>query len=147
MNHSSPYQKNYIKNTTMNFKRGQDPKEAIGVGLKANAPLIGLLYKIEYKKDYNWDYTPSISERKTLNIVNSGEVIHILEGLVNGTIPLENFAFEKESEPESELVRDLKFFTEYKGKYLRYIDRTPIMVNYPMDNNIIHREYIFLIPE
>jgi len=128
----------------MNFERGLDPKEAIGVGLKANAPLIGALYRveIEYEGGYDRAY---VSERKVLSIIDSSEVPLILERVSQGIIPLDALAFEQDKPFGAEPPK-LEHFTNYRGKYLKYIDRT---IRHMARDTYDHynQEYIFLIPE
>jgi hypothetical protein len=131
----------------MQFERGLDPKEAIGIGLKAKAPVIGLLYKVEIEYDMNPNQA-YVAERKTLSIVDSSEVFLILEGISQGRMPLDAFAFEQESDFSKTGERQpLEFFTEYKGKYLKYVSRG---VSFRMsfdEYDHYNREYIFLIPQ
>jgi len=127
----------------MQFERGLDPKEAIGVGLKANAPIIGALYRVDIEYEGGWD-KQYVSERKTLSIIDSSEVPLILERVSQGIIPLEALAFEQDK-PFGVEPTKLEFFTDYRGKYLKYVDR--IMSAMAKDEyDHWNQEYIILIP-
>jgi hypothetical protein len=123
----------------MNFERGLDPKEALSVGLKANAQYIQNVYRIIPEFDF-----PTGIVRKTMNIVNDTEVLKILEGISHGELFVEDFAFEI-MDKDIFSTGSLKFFKDFRGKYLKYreqIMRRDTYHGYDCDI----KEYIFLIP-
>jgi hypothetical protein len=99
----------------MQFERGLDPKEAIGIGLKANAPIIDQLYIEDISMD---------GERgtwtKELHAINHSDVPQTLIEIEMGQLPAEQYHFEEE-QPIFGNAK-LKHLRDYSGKCVKYLN-------------------------
>lgn len=121
----------------MKFERGLDTKESIGIGLKANAPIIENLFLEDITVEYETGLTG-----KELNIVNHSDVSQTLGEIEIGQLPADQYHFEEEQPMWGNA--NLKHLKDYAGKYVKYLNNKSISAyDYP-DRPIL---LTFFIPE
>lgn len=126
----------------MDFERGKEIKEAIGVGLKANAPLIQTFYHIDIEVDMTG------VQRRYPMAVDPKEVFEILTQISNERILPDLYAFEEEWIDNFHPTK-IQMLEDYKGKYVRYsgLFIPPSAFEEREPSELIRKEAYFLIPE
>jgi len=124
----------------MNFERGKEVKEAIKLGVKANAPRILNLYILD---DEPVDFNTGLV-RKTPNIVDPKVAMEYLIKIAEGQMDLQDFCFEMET-PDG--IGSLEPLWKYRGKYLKFRAGGYQAVSaYDYNNEFTNREILILIP-
>ena len=99
----------------MEFERHQNPKDAIGIGLKATAPIIDSLFLEDITVNgESGMYT------KELHAVNHSDVPQVLRDIEMGEIPADQYHFEEE-QPKFGNAK-LKHLVDYVGRYVKYLN-------------------------
>jgi hypothetical protein len=136
----------------MKFVRGVDPKESMGIGIKANALTFDTIYIVQ-----KYGIFETGEPREELMEIKDAESIKaIIENIVSGKINnLEDFVFSHcgaywDDFPDRFKCSGLNKFSDYRGRYLKYKSR-------PLDRDISHdseydeedfnKEMIFLVPK
>lgn len=125
----------------MNFERKSDAKETIGIGLRANAPIINNFFVLE--TDILDRCLDGPGPRSPVILDDPKRIWQILEMVAEGKIPPCDFCFDVEG-PDYGVSSRLIFLDECRGKYVRYIAHSMSPSFYAED--FIGTEGFFLIP-
>lgn len=131
----------------MDFERHKDGKEALGVGLRANALTINNFYVlktdiIQHRADNG--LVIGLPNRSPMIIYEPKTIWQILEMVAKGTLTPSDFCFDI-IEPDSVMSSKMFFLRDLRGRYVRYIARSINPSSEPDD--FIGTEGLFLIPE
>ncbi len=96
----------------MKFERNLDIKDAVGIGLKANAPMINYFY-IEMVDSVSFE---SGMIRKSLQSVDYTDVPRILSDIEHGRLFPEKYHFEVDCFSEDFKLQHLE---DFKGKFIK----------------------------
>jgi len=121
----------------MKFERYQNPKDAIGIGLKANAPIIDGLFIEDITLDsMQGNYT------KELHAINHSDVPQTLREIEMGELPADQYHFEEEQPIFGNA--NLKHLKDYAGKYVKYLNNKSFSAYDDPDEPIL---LTFFIPD
>jgi hypothetical protein len=128
----------------MNFERNIEPKEALGIGMKANAVLIETLYFLE---------TERIGDGMAYQIIKSPiaisdhcQVFSYLEKIAAGEMSAYDFCFIPDT-GEYPNNAPLTNLSSMSGKYVKYIGRGFLAISaYDNPDEFTNREIIIKIP-
>lgn len=100
----------------MIFERGNTTAESLNIGRKALAQEIDLMYKAgaPYR---------SLADGKMiqeLTIIDPRNIPLHIKAIIRGEEISSNYCFDIPEQPEHEGNRPLKFFKDYRGKWLKY---------------------------
>ena len=101
----------------MKFERGNKPIESMNVGRKSLAQEIDQVYKRGPTLPHPIHPGQYVNELWKIDVAT---VPHLLRQIQEGSIDIEDYCFDIPEEPEYEGSRTLRFFKDYKGKWLKY---------------------------